>query len=140
MGIQEQRNPRFVPDNLEARFQPIANSLDCGKRHRDSALFATLTPHRDNTSLEVYTVDIKIAEFAHAQSASVQNFEQCIITATAPQGFALVYLNWLKQRLQFGPVKNSRQTTFARWRAQRHSGIDLDETSTSCPRKISSQR
>jgi hypothetical protein len=31
MGIQEQRNPRFVPDNLEARFQPVTNGLDCGK-------------------------------------------------------------------------------------------------------------
>jgi hypothetical protein len=140
VGIQEQRNPGFVPDNLEARFQPVTNGLDRGKRHWDSAFFATLTPHRDNTSLEVDTVNVEIAKFAHTQSASVQNFEQCIIAAAAPQGFAFVNVNWLKQRLQLGPIKNSRQTTFARRRAQRHSGIDFNQTGASCPREISSQR
>jgi hypothetical protein len=73
--IQEKGGPRKSARHFGSRCQPVLNGFNGRKRHRDPAFFTALTPHRDDTALEINTVNIKIAQFAHTQAASVQHFK-----------------------------------------------------------------
>jgi hypothetical protein len=111
--IQKDRRPRPLPDDFLANRDPGPHRLDRRLRHRNPTFLASLAPHRDDSATQIDSVEIEVAEFAHAKAASVQDFEHGVVAVPAPRWRAFVDLIGFEKSLKFVTIEDARQSTLA---------------------------
>ena len=83
-AIDEQCHFGLVRRNLRTKDCP---RCECDQRrlaHGNSALLVALTRHDDCLLFHIHAVNVERTQFAYAQSASIEQFDNCRITRTLP--------------------------------------------------------